>query len=71
VTTQTVQNKPTAAFLLSLIGGILGFFVGLAVIGLGAFMPLLSGFGLWIIISSLIIIISAAKLNSDPWGHTK
>jgi hypothetical protein len=54
-----------------LIGGILGFLVGFAIIGAGMFVPGLSVFGLWILICSLIIVISAAKLNSNPWEHTR
>lgn len=65
VNTQAVQNKPTAAFVLSLIGGILGFFLGLLVI------VFVAVFGLWVLICSLIVIISAAKLNSNPLDHTK
>ena len=31
-----IQNKPTAAFILSLLGGIIGLLVGLALLALGA-----------------------------------
>jgi len=88
---QTVQNKPTAAFALSLVGGILAMIVGVVLLILavafsasfhyyssfpynyynytGAY--LFAGFGIWILICSIIIIVSAAKLNSNPLEHTK
>jgi hypothetical protein len=87
-----VQNKPTAAYILSLIGGILGLLGSITLIALGAmayyaynsftgifgaYTPfgggwsLLIGFGTWMIISSILIIIFATKLNVNPLEHTK
>jgi hypothetical protein len=65
VSTQAVQNKPTAAYVLSLIGGILGLILGFLVTAFAVVI------GLWFLICSLIIIISAARLNSNPLEHTK
>jgi hypothetical protein len=81
------QEKPTAAFVLSLIGGILGIVAGiiLIIIGLAAagslssvgyygYTPalmLFAGIGIWGLVSSSIVIGSAAKLNSHPLEHTK
>jgi hypothetical protein len=75
-----VKNKPTAAYILSLIGGILGLISGLVLIGagtiLGAFafglgFALVGGIGAWILICSLIVIYAASKLNSEPREHSK
>jgi cytochrome c oxidase subunit IV len=75
MSTQPVQSKPTAAFVISLIGALVGaiwgFLFSPIAIGLGVFIAGLSGFGIWILVCSLIIFISAAKLNSNPWEHTK
>ena len=65
MTVKQVENKPTAAFLLSLLGGIIGLIIAAA---LSAFFPPL---GIWGLISSIIVIISASKLNSNPWEHAK
>jgi MFS family permease len=76
-----VQDKPTAAYVLSLIGGILGLIVGFILIAIAASMstyyytrivaPIYGAIGGWCLITSVIVIISAAKLNSNPWEHTK
>ena len=60
---QQVQNKPTAAYSLAMIGGIIGLIVGIFL--------LIVIIGIWIIISSVIVIISAQKLNDEPMEHTK
>lgn len=75
-----VQNQPTAAYWLSMIGGILGLLGGLFLIALGflagavtfgigfiAFGP----FGIWIAICSLVVIVAASKLKSNPLEHSK
>ncbi|HLN88592.1 MAG TPA: zinc ribbon domain-containing protein [Candidatus Binatia bacterium] len=77
---QEVQNKPTAAYILSLIGGIFGLIGGLILVGLGAVAGVFTfglgfvfvgGIGLWITICSIIVIIAASKLNSEPLEHSK
>jgi uncharacterized membrane protein HdeD (DUF308 family) len=83
---QAVRNKPTAAFVLSLVGGILGIVAGIVLLVLAAVTAaassyyyyrdytganLLSGFGIWVIVCSIIVIVAAAKLNSNPLDHTK
>jgi hypothetical protein len=87
-----VQNKPIAAYVLSLIGGILGLIGSITLIALGAmahvannsftgifgtYTPfgwgwsLLIGLGAWMLISSILIIVFATKLNANPLEHTK
>jgi hypothetical protein len=87
MSSQAVQDKPTAAYVLSLIGGILGLIVGFILIIIAAMIANASGgisyygpifpaafggvIGAWSLITGIIVIISAAKLNSNPWEHTK
>ena len=94
-----VQNKPTAAFILSLLGGIIGLVISLVVVAIGAFTylafnevsDLYNGFygsdiafgafgwawtiyiglGAWMLITSILIIAFALKLNSNPLEHKK
>ena len=79
-----MKEKPTAAYVLSLIGGILGliggaaflFFYGFVVsIPAGAAVPfiaaLYAGIGIWGIICSVLVIYAAGKLNEEPWEHMK
>jgi hypothetical protein len=77
---QVPVNKPTAAYVLSLIGGILGLIVGLILLVLGFFVGALTfgiglvvygAIGIWCLICSVIVIVSASKLNSEPMEHTK
>jgi len=90
-----VQNKPTAAYILSLLGGILGLLASLAFIAFGALAywtlgsidyyyggsldyglfgwgwATLIGFGAWMLITSILIIVFAGKLKANPLEHTK
>lgn len=92
-----VQNKPTAAYIVSLIGGIIGLIVSIfvtLVLGVLAwftagaydygygygydYMPDLSGFfivyialGVWMLITSILVIVFARRLNANPMQHTK
>lgn len=91
-----VQNKPTAAYILSLLGGIFGLLAGLGVMASGAILysafssatdiygnPIdatglfglswigLIGFGIWMLITSILIIVFAGKLKSNPMEHSK
>jgi uncharacterized membrane protein len=87
---QAVKNKPTAAYVLSLIGGITGLIVGFLLIVLAAIVASSAGgyynygypgpalpaafwgdIGVWCLITGIIVIISAAKLNANPWKHTE
>jgi hypothetical protein len=82
---QAAEEKPTAAFVLSLIGGILGLISGFAVVFAGSSLaglfgpyypyPYIASFllilGVWMIISSLIILVAANGLNSNPAEHSK
>ena len=93
---QQVQNKPTAAYILSLLGGILGLLASLAFIAFGAlaYMALnsvsdyyygygvdtgmfgwgwtaLIGLGAWMLITSILIMVFAGKLKSNPMEHSK
>jgi hypothetical protein len=92
-----VQNQPTAAYWLSMIGGILGLLGSIALFVFGAFVysaynnalgyyygnyfygnmffdwgwPIFIGLGIWVLISSILIIIFASKLKANPLEHTK
>lgn len=78
-----VTEKPTAAFILSLIGGILGMIGGVVFLMLAWFLSAASGgllnfiaiiyigVGAWFIVSSSITITAACKLNSNPFEHHK
>jgi hypothetical protein len=57
-----IQSKPTAAYYISLIGGILGLIVGL--------FTILAVIGIWISIASIIIIVASQKLMREPTQHT-
>ena len=90
-----VQNKPTAAYWLSMIGSIIGILVSIALFALGAlaysaisaYQDIYSGyydygaigwgftfyfaFGAWCLISSILVMVFARKLNANPLQHTK
>jgi magnesium-transporting ATPase (P-type) len=85
---RSVQDEPTAAFGLSLAGGIIGLLVGFVLIAIGAIIynnnyniycyyyydyttSLFLGIGIWTIITSIVVIISAGMLHSNPWAHTR
>ncbi len=63
MTNQSIPERPTAAYILSLIGGVLGLIIGL--------ITLVFGIGIWILIASIIVIVSALELNAHPFEHTK
>ena len=87
------HTKPTAAYILSLLGGILGLLASLAFIGFGAWSyaqysdylgyfgydlgffgwgwSTMIGFGAWMLITSILVIVFAGKLKSNPMEHTK
>jgi hypothetical protein len=75
-----VQNQPTAAYWLSMIGGIIGLLGGLFLILAGALVgavtlgfgfALLGSIGIWVTICSAVVIYSASKLKSEPLQHSK
>jgi hypothetical protein len=75
-----VQNKPTAAYWLSMIGGILGLLGGLGLIALGAVsgavtlgfgFAVFGSLGIWITLCSVIVIYAASRLNAEPLEHSK
>jgi hypothetical protein len=92
---QQVQNKPTAAYVLSLLGGIIGLLAAIALIAIGALAyialgaytdyysgydvygalgwgwTIYIGFGAWMLITSILIIVFAGKLKSHPMEHSK
>lgn len=71
-----MSEKPTTAYLLSLIGGIFVFLGGLLLAALGTLIAFLTGFGflLWaFLIFGIVIIIGTVSMNSNPnsthtWG---
>jgi hypothetical protein len=96
-----VQNKPTAAYILSLLGGIFGLLISLLMVAASAFLywvlsdpfatydssnlligfadsftffgtaAVFLGFSIWALITSILIIVFAGKLKSNPMGHSK
>ena len=92
-----VQNQPTAAYIVSLLGGIIGLIASIFVMvvwgilalftastidygyGYGYdYMPSVSGFflvyialGIWMLITSILIVVFARRLNTNPMEHTK
>ena len=87
---QQVQNKPTGAYVISLLGGIIGLLAALFIMvvwGILAWVTSaayydygfdLSGYfliytvlGVWMLITSILLIVFARRLNSNPMEHTK
>lgn len=84
---QTTQNKPTAAYILSLLAGIFNMGGGAVLLVLGIIVSdsysdyyfydfslgavILIGLGLWALIGGLILTMAAVKLSSNPLEHTK
>lgn len=94
---QQTQNQPTAAYWLSLVGGIIGLLASIGFIAFGAVLynsiaqdPFPPGsylaspigifnlgwtalliYGIWMLITSVLIIIFARKLKANPVEHTK
>jgi hypothetical protein len=93
-----IENKPTAAFVLSIIGSVIGIIVSLALFALGAIaystvsalgslygsyysdyaagalgwgFAVYFAFGAWCLISSVLVMVFAIKLNANPIEHTK
>ena len=85
-----VLNKPTAAYWLSMIGGILGLIlaiivtIGLGLLGFLTFSDAEYGFagfyalgliwvvlGVWMFVTSILIIVFARRLNANPMQHSK
>jgi hypothetical protein len=84
---QTCKNKPTAAYILALITGIINIIAGIVLLFLAAITSsssyhyyyydfyfgtfILAGIGLWVLIASVILIAAAVKLNANPLDHSK
>jgi hypothetical protein len=75
-----VQNEPTAAYWLSIIGAIIGLLAGLVLLFLGAVLGMFSfgigfigvgGFGIWMLVASTLVLIFARNLKRNPMEHTK
>lgn len=60
---QQVTNNPSAAYYLTLIGGILGIIVGVI---LTIFL-----IGIWIIVANALMIVYAQRLMEQPAEHSK
>ncbi len=70
----TISNRPTTAFILSLIGGIFVLLVGLALAVIGAavtfFIAGIGGiFGLWGVVCGIIMIVGGTMMNGHPNQH--
>ncbi len=59
---QQVSNQPTAAYYLTLIGGILGIIIGAILI----FVII----GIWIVIANVLMIVYAKRLMERPAEHS-
>ncbi len=81
---QQIQSKPTAACVLLLIGGIFGLIISFIIIGFAVwrYLPvhlesifelflITLGIGIWCLISAMVVLFSAVKLNANPIEHTK
>jgi len=83
---QTTQNKPTAAYILALLTGVLNIIAGIVLLALPAIITeaydyygyeysfvtsILMGIGLWVMIVGVILIFAAVKLNANPLEHAK
>jgi len=83
---QQVLNKPSGAYTLSLVAGILSLIGAILLLILAAAAVFVGsysyyyydytgafflGLGIWILICSIVIIVSATKLNSNPLEYTK
>lgn len=75
-----VQEKPTAAYIISLIGGIIGVIIGFILVLAAVSMydhylqeirMTYGVFGFWALICGIIVIIAAINLNSHPMEHKK
>ena len=75
-----VQNQPTAAYWLSMIGGILGVTRWLSLNRVGAVVgaftfgfgfAVIGGLGIWILICSIVVIVAAQRLKAKPLEHSK
>ena len=75
-----IQNPPMAAYWLSIIGAIMGLLTGILLLGIGAFLGVFTfglGFlftgvlGIWMFFASILVIIFAGKLKSNPMEHAK
>jgi hypothetical protein len=60
---QQVSNPPSAAYYITLIGGILGILVGVLLI----FVLV----GIWIIVANALMIMYAQRLMAEPKEHSK
>ncbi len=60
---QQVNNPPTAAYYLTLIGGVLGIIAGV--------LLLFIIIGIWIIVASVLMIVYAQRLIEHPVDHSK
>ena len=58
-----VNNRPSAAYYLTLVGGLLGIILGL--------LLLIVLIGVWIIIANIAVIICAQRLMTEPKEHSK
>jgi uncharacterized membrane protein YvlD (DUF360 family) len=64
---QQVTNPPTAAYYLTLIGGILELILG-AILSITLILLLI---GVWLIIANCLMITYAQRLMAQPNEHTK
>jgi hypothetical protein len=68
---QQISNPPTAAYYLTLIGGILGILYGAVLTMVLLFTIILWPLGVWVIIANALMISYARKLMTQPNEHGK
>lgn len=82
-----VEEEPTAAYWVSLVGGALGVVASFVILGIAAWLAslasnifanytgpsptLIGAIGIWGLISSVVVVAGAMNLKDDPWEHTK
>ncbi len=68
---QQISNPPTAAYYLTLIGGILGLLSGAAITVFLLFTIILWPIGVWVIVANALMISYAKRLMAQPSEHSK
>jgi hypothetical protein len=71
VANQQNSNPPTAAYYLTLIGGILGLLLGAGITVFLFFTIILWPLGVWVLIANALMITYAMRLMNQPNEHSK
>ena len=68
---QQISNPPTAAYYLTLIGGIIGLLSGIIITIVLLFTIILWPIGVWVIVANALMISYAQRLMAHPSEHSK